>query len=173
MVTPATDWTKAWTASAYEPDPVTAATCGGGALASFGGYLCWGTMHVPLMSTLPHFSVYSGDAPADTQRVVTWARNSERSISIFRGRNFATSPALDVVYGYAQIPAYVKTGPTPGSWQTKPNGMSPPLWGTAGFGNPFNNYTWTMSVYDNRPEEGAGRQPDPPPTEDGRRRLPQ
>jgi hypothetical protein len=40
-------WTKIWTVDQYEPDPLIAKTYGGGALASFGGYLFWGTMHEP------------------------------------------------------------------------------------------------------------------------------
>ena len=150
FVAPATDWTKVWTASDYERDPVTAATYGGGALASFGGYLYWGTMHVPYLAALAHFNVYASEAPTDTQGQATWLLNSNRAISIFRGRNFATVPALDVVYGYPTMPAYVKTGPAPGAWTSLPNGMSPPLRGGPGFDNPFNNYTWTMALYDNR-----------------------
>lgn len=54
----ADDWKKVWQADDYEPDPVTAATYGGGALAPFDGYLYWGTMHFPFLSTHAHFSFY-------------------------------------------------------------------------------------------------------------------
>lgn len=144
---PATEWTKVWTVSDYEADPVTAKTYGGGALASFRGYLYWGTMHVPLVSTLAHFSAYPDAVPTESQERLTWMLNSQRAISIFRGKDFGTAQQdLDLVYGYGEMPAYVA-----GSWQTLANKMGQdPLWGSAGFNNPTNNYTWTMSVYDNR-----------------------
>lgn len=147
-----TEWTRVWKVSDYEPDPVTAATYGGGALASFGGYLYWGTMHVPMMSTLSHIRAYPAEAPAlnDQSGLLNWARNSERAISIFRGRSFVTTPRLEVWYGEASLPTFVKTGADPGQWQTLPTGMGEPLWGPSGFGNAFNNYTWSMAVFNGR-----------------------
>jgi hypothetical protein len=144
---PATDWTKVWTASDYEADPVTAATYGGGALASFRGYLYWGTMHVPMVSTLAHFSAYPDTAPTETAEKLQWLLNSERAISIFRGKDFGTPQEdLDLVYGHADMPVYAA-----GAWQTLPNNMGEDaLWGNAGFNDPSNNYTWTMAVYDDR-----------------------
>jgi hypothetical protein len=104
-------------------------------------------MHVPMLSTSAHFAAYPDSAPADDEGRLTWFLNSERAISIFRGKDFATPQEdMDVVYGYGEMPAYVG-----GTWQTLPNNMGEgALWGTAGFNNPTNNYTWTMSVYQNR-----------------------
>lgn len=146
------EWARVWKASDYEPDPVTAATYGGGALASYGGYLYWGTMHVPMMSTISHIRAYPADAPAsgDQDGLLNWASNSERAISIFRGRFFDTAPQLQVVYGESAVPSFVKVGADPGGWQTVPTGMGDPLWGPSGFGNRFNNYTWSMSVFNGR-----------------------
>ena len=141
------DWSKVWTASDYEPDPVTSATYGGGALASFEGYLYWGTMHVPSLSTLAHFQAYPDDRPSDSGGQLQWFTGSERAISIFRGRNFASAtPLKEVVYGYPSMQVFVKSGSTPGSWTSQQNRMGPPRWGPAGFGNPLNNYTWSMAV---------------------------
>ena len=42
-----TQWQKIWSVANYEPDQVLALTLGGGALASFDGYLYFGTMQVP------------------------------------------------------------------------------------------------------------------------------
>jgi hypothetical protein len=42
-----TQWQKVWSIANYEPDQVIALTMGGGALASFDGYLYFGTMQVP------------------------------------------------------------------------------------------------------------------------------
>jgi len=135
-------WSKVWQVDAYEPDLVTAATYGGGALASFDGYLWWGTMHVPFLSTAAHFRVYG--VPKDEEGVLKAILGTYRAISIFRGRNFGTNnEEIDLVYGLPRLPVYDGA-----NWKIKPNKMdSRPLWGLSGFGNFFNNYTWTMGVY--------------------------
>ena len=139
-------WIKVWAAEDYEPDPVTASTYGGGALASFGGYLYWGTMHVPMMATMAHFNVYG--PPVDNEAVLYSILGTWRAISIFRGKDFETStPTVDLLYGLPVLPKYTDgTG-----WETVPNNMgATPMYGLSGFGNFFNNYTWTMSVFDNQ-----------------------
>lgn len=142
----AASWTKVWKANDYEPDPVTAATYGGGALASYGGYLYWGTMHVPLVSTQAHISTYSLPTSDKALMLQTYLQ-SERAISIFRGSGFNSSPVIDLVYGMPTLPKYT----APSGWAMVPNNMNKsPLWGPSGFGNPYNNYTWTMEVFDGR-----------------------
>jgi hypothetical protein len=139
----AANWTQVWQASDYEPDPVTAATYGGGALASFGGYLYWGTMHVPFMSALAHLQVYG--QPADETEAIVAILGSNRAITIFRGQNFGqANQKIELAYGMANLPSY-----TPGTgWEIVPNKMgAAPLFGLSGFGNFYNNYTWTMAVY--------------------------
>ncbi len=140
------NWVKIWQTDNYEPDPVTAAATAGGALASFDGYLYWGTMHVPLTSTLLHIQAY-GD-PGTTEGRLEVFLGSERAISIFRGSNLDTSPTIELVYGMPLLPKYNAGSST---WELVPNLMnSNPLWGPSGFGNLFNCYTWSMAVYDNR-----------------------
>jgi hypothetical protein len=172
--TDADQWTKVWTISDYEPDPVTARTYGGGALASFGGYLYWGTMNVPLLPTVAHFSYYNyllvdGNYP-ETEEVQTKAfLANHRPISIFRGRNFDTPEEnIELLYGlnemYAFVPPYPPpapaaapavggqaVGPPPG-WNLVDNNMGgvEPLYGQAGFDNFYNNYTWTMAVFNGK-----------------------
>ena len=104
------------------------------------------------MSTISHIRAYPTDAPtlSDQAGVLNWASKSERAISIFRGRSFAIAPRLEVVYGETSLPAFVKAGADPGAWQTLSTGMGAPLWGPSGFGNPFNNYTWSMTVFNGR-----------------------
>jgi len=136
-------WQKVWQVDEYEPDPVTAATYGGGALASFDGYLYWGTMHVPLLAAEAHFMQYG--PPADEADALVTALASHRAISIFRGLNLATaSPQIELLYGEAVLPTFI-----PGlGWLILPNNMGQsPLFGPSGFGNFFNNYTWSMAVY--------------------------
>ncbi len=137
----AAQWTKVWQVDAYEPDPATAAVSGGGALASFNGYLYWGTMHVPLASTIAHIQTYG--TPADAEGLLLTALGSHRAISIFRGRNFGTAPEVELLYGNPVLPVYAG-----GQWRLMPNNMAAmPRYGLAGFFNFFNNYTWSMEVY--------------------------
>ncbi len=142
----ADSWEKVWSPSDYEPDLVTAFTYGGGALASFNGYLYWGTMHVPFAATIAHLIYYE---PEDS---VTAFLGTYRPISIFRGRNFAERKEIELVYGLTVLPKYTPTSllspKLGGKWELAPNNMNAlPLFGPAGFCNFFNNYTWTMSVY--------------------------
>ncbi len=144
------DWAKIWSASDYDPDLVTAATYGGGSLSSFDGYLYWGTMHVPLVAYLAHNYVYG--EPPDIQTALMTFLGTHRAISIFRGKNLATSPIVELVYGDPFLPKYSQprgsTETESGYWEMVPNKMGAyPLHGPSGFGNFFNNYTWTMGVY--------------------------
>jgi len=79
-------WEKVWSVSDYEPDPVTASSYGGGALASYNGWLYWGTMNVPLAATIAHLAVYG--APEEEIDYALLLLGTWRAISIFRGKNF-------------------------------------------------------------------------------------
>jgi hypothetical protein len=139
-------WEKVWAATDYEPDAVTATTYGTGALASFDGYLYWGTMQVPGRGALVHDDYYPPDpaAPADTSTFM----NTYRAITIFRGRDFGTADEQkQVVYGQRRLNTWVPDGLGSGAWVNQLTKMGTPLWGSAGFGNMLNNYTWTMDVY--------------------------
>jgi hypothetical protein len=138
------DWEQVWSALDYEPDPVTAMVYGGGALASFEGELYWGTMHVPLLGAVAHFTVYG--SPADDLALLTGVLGTHRAISIFRGDDFGTADQnVDLLYGMRNLPAY---DPIAGEWRVVPNVMGErPRYGPAGAGNFFNNYTWTMDVF--------------------------
>ncbi|MHB1414020.1 MAG: hypothetical protein ACYC1C_02115 [Chloroflexota bacterium] len=146
-------WTKVWKVSDYEPDPITAMTSAGGALASFNGYLYWGTMHVPGVSTLAHLQAMgytNGNLPSVDKILATFL-GSYRPIEIFRGQNFADTKDIDLLYGEPALPVYQNQT---GQWTLEANKMGPeegkPLYGHSGFGNYFNNYTWTMGVYDDK-----------------------
>jgi hypothetical protein len=134
-------WQKVWQVDQYKPDPVTAATYGGGALASYGGFLYWGTMHVPTAALLAHAAVYG--PPADATEYLLTALATHRAVSIFRGRDFAATPQVELLYGNSLLPAYLG-----GQWVLAFNKMlAMPKYGLAGFNNFFNNYTWSMQVY--------------------------
>jgi hypothetical protein len=144
-------WTKVWQVSDYEPDEITAKTYGGGAIASFKGYLYWGTMHVPYYAGLAHRAYYRDLPGYPTDRVIRNLRNSGtfRAISIFRGRNFGTQPEIELLYGESTLPKYTQSESQAGEWSLVPNNMggAAPLFGHSGFGNRYNNYTWSMAVY--------------------------
>ncbi len=144
-------WTKVWKTSDYEPDAITALTVGGGALESFDGYLYWGTMHVPFVSGLYHIKNYPNDHQTLIDSLLA-VLGSHRAISIYRCK-FPTfgSPnnpsTIELVYGDPYLPAF-----TPGvGWKIVPNNMNQtPLYGLSGFNNFFNNYTWTMGIYNKK-----------------------
>ena len=141
------NWQKVWSITDYEPDLVTAHVTLGGALASFDGYLYWGTMHVPAMAAIGHFMTY-GLPQQNPLEIVAPVIGTYRSISLFRGNNFGTpGETQEVLYGMPMLPAY---NPVSGTWQIVPNGMGNPLYGLSGFGNIFNNYTWSMEVFNDQ-----------------------
>ncbi|MFV2020892.1 hypothetical protein [Micromonospora sp. LOL_023] len=141
-------WTQVWSAASYEPDPIIAGSYGLGALASYGGYLYWGTMHVPMKSTAMVAEAYP---PMNETAARTTLERSQRAVSIFRGRRFGTAlENTELLYGQAVLPAYNPTADYGvGAWQWALTGYRP-KYGRMGFGNIYNNYTWTMAVSDGK-----------------------
>jgi hypothetical protein len=137
----AANWVTVWTANNYEPDAVTARTYGGGALMSSGGYLYWGTMHVPFAAMRAALTAHSG------LRFSSAFTSTFRAISIFRGKNFTTKkPILELLYGEQYLPTWNSGSNSYTLAQNKmPNPV--PKYGKSGFGNPFNTYTWSMEIY--------------------------
>ncbi|MEU4238050.1 hypothetical protein [Actinoplanes sp. NPDC026619] len=137
-------WTQVFDVSRYETDPVIRTTYGLGGVAAYGGYLYWGTMHVPLQGTLRHQATYP--QPTD-EAVRLQARNSQRALSIWRGKDLGTpNQKIDLLYGETALPAYA---PDTATWSAVPTGWTP-LYGRSGFGNSTNNYTWRMTVAGDR-----------------------
>jgi hypothetical protein len=82
-------FTQVWDVRQYEPDPVTALTYAGGAIASHQGKLVWGTMHVPFMATAAHMQAnsawYAGmDANERSLPQVLAALATHRAVAVFR-----------------------------------------------------------------------------------------
>jgi hypothetical protein len=141
------NWTEIWNAGEYEPDRVISMTYGGGAIASFDGYLYWGTMHVPLVATLASAVAYAdyNISSLDPEDVMT---ATNRTIAIFRADGIESngSANIELLYGESELPAYSVQAH---QYIDTTTGMTP-LWGSSGFGNAFNNYTWTMNVFHNK-----------------------
>jgi hypothetical protein len=162
----ASSWKKVWEADDYDPDPLTAATYGGGALASYGGYLYWGTMHVPGFATEAALIAHengiidldaNGNGSLDGDEILNVFWGTYRSISIFSGRYFGTSSQqLRLLYGenylstYDPVQKQYTTGYDAAHRNRMPSSFIPLKLGSSGFGNFFNVYTWSMNVYDNK-----------------------
>ncbi|MFJ8688501.1 hypothetical protein [Micromonospora wenchangensis] len=138
------NWAQVWSAADYEPDPVVRRAYALGGLASFGGRLYWGTMHVPLQATALHVSVYPPRSPAQLQATV---QNTQRAFAVFRGQGLGgTRERVETLYGESTLPAYDPTANNGvGAWAPAPTG-STPVYGGSGFGDPFNLYAWKMAV---------------------------
>ncbi|MDT4990882.1 MAG: hypothetical protein QOH97_774 [Actinoplanes sp.] len=137
-------WTQAWNSGMYEPDPIVNLTYGGGGIASFDGYLYWGTMHVPMKA----YRVFESRYPqTTTDGKADQLLNTQRAISIWRGKDLGTPDAkIELLYGETALPAY-DAGTA--SWSVKSTGWTP-VYGKSGFDTPFNNYTWRMAVADGK-----------------------
>lgn len=151
----ASNWTAVWNLYAdqsvgpipgYEVEPTVQEV--GGAIASFGGYLYFGTMQVPLTSAVYFFNQY----PSSTVSEETVMLDTLRPIEIFSTQGFdptlQPTPSINILYGATDLEQY---NPTTDSFSSVPNGMGQtPVYGAAGFGNVFNNYTWSMAVFQNQ-----------------------
>lgn len=145
----ASSWTKVWNAKSYDPYTPAAKLYGGGALKSFGGYLYWGTMHVPGMTYNAYINSFT--EPSDDEGKAQLAQDTNRSLSLFRGKNFGTSTQkIELLYG-GKNGGYFRTYDSRSrSWTNAKNLMNlTPLYGEGGFNNIYANYTWSMSIYNN------------------------
>jgi len=138
------NWKPIWNALQYEPDKVVAATYGGGGIAAYGDYVYWGTMHVPMKASTASATKYP---PVDSSAAKTQAVNTQRAITIWRGKDLGLpTQKIELLYGEKTLPAW---DPATSTWSDKSTNFTP-LYGKSGFGNLFNNYTWRMTVVDNK-----------------------
>ena len=173
----ASKWQKIWSVANYEPDQVIALTIGGGALASFDGYLYFGTMQVPLTGSMAFQLVYglprsptNGATTAEkaiyNNEVSAIVTNTYRPTSLFRVSNFVTpisyqgvilrlGGTFELLYGYEQLPTYTASSNayavTNWSWVNNKMNQTPSMGGpmSGGIGDPNNEYTWSMAVFQN------------------------
>ncbi len=144
-------WKKVWSATDYEPDPFMADFYEGGALASFDGYLYWGTTHVPgnaLVEAMREFDFDADDnGRIDADELATAYLGTSRPIAIFRGKDLDSHKrVIELLYGEKQLPVFE---PDLRTFVNKMNLMPnpSPRWGRSGFGSHFNTFTWSMAVY--------------------------
>ncbi|MBI1355236.1 MAG: hypothetical protein GC160_12885 [Acidobacteria bacterium] len=148
----ASGWTKVFSMDEYEPDPVLAHTYAGGAMASFGGYLVFGTMHLPDLGLALFLEQYG--APSTQQDVEATVLGVQRGSSLFRARNLASpQQEVDLLYGSAEFPVFTAGGGF-GQWTLQPNllpsGKRHPKFGLMGFWNAYNQYVWDIKAWKGR-----------------------
>jgi hypothetical protein len=141
-------WTQVMRYSNYEPDLALRNAYAGGAIAYWKGALYTGSMHVPGIGYRVHAELCGAASatcygpPADEQEALELLLNSNRTISIWRIKDLnEPTPTVELLYGETELPKLtaVKTfTPTSTGWT--------PKFGPSGFGNVFNNYTWTATV---------------------------
>jgi len=144
--TDAANWTAVWNLDQYEVEP--SALQVGGAIASYGGYLYFGTMQMPGTSSL----YFANHYPTSTLSATTVALDTLRPITIFRTLGYdptaQPTPSMELLYGSTTLNQY---NPATDTFTAVPNGMgATATYGAAGFGNMFNNYTWSMAVFQNQ-----------------------
>lgn len=155
----ADDYEQIWRASDYEPDEVLAKTYGVGAMRAYKGQMYWGTMHVPFTGLIAKSQSYG--PPGSQQEAIADFIGTLRSSSYYRFDPvnlpavfdpdlFFPNGFAELLYGNPLLPVYVvnKGVVTTEGWELRPSGMGAPTYGLAGFGNPFNNYAWSMTEFE-------------------------
>ena len=108
-------------------------------------------MHVPFLATAAKWNVYGqADLP---NGAIADALGTFRATSLFRVGDFSKpSPKVELLYGQSIFPVWDPTttsGPF-AHWTLKSGAMGLPKYALSGFGNPFNNYTWSMQEFNNQ-----------------------
>lgn len=145
----------------YETDPLVGLTYFGGAMASYGDYLYFGTINNPIAG--PFAAILADQQNVirlcgdDTESTLNAILGTFRPISVFRGRNLGTpGQEIELLYGSEFWPSLVPDTDDDGAcvrYDIFPladhrNRLNQaPSLGLAGINNFFNAYTWTMDVY--------------------------
>ena len=142
-----TPWPSVFSYMDYDPDPVCKNAVAGGALLAYKDKLYFGTMHIPMQFALFAPRYYGDNAFEDTSAILKTILGTQRASAIFRlSEHEDGSTTTELLYGEEELPAfnfYTK------KWEIKSTGMTP-LYGKSGFNNAWNNYTWSMSVYNDK-----------------------
>ncbi len=151
------EWKSIFNYKNYDPDPVRGVATPLGWATGFDGQLVVGSYSTAPMTTFSEWTAYHGAdvAPADYHKEIptnffTKARdflNAEKAISIFAIKNPGTArQSVRLLYGNYRYPVYNGT-----SWKMKVNLLGQrPKFGSAGYDNFLNDYSWTWVVQHNR-----------------------
>ncbi|MBI1347904.1 hypothetical protein GC163_16640 [bacterium] len=141
-------WSKVWDIRNYEPDAVIWRSLWMGAAASFDGSLLFGTLQIPGYGAQVLKEEYG--LPGSPDLVAESIRKSFRPAAFFRGQlNRQGEFQVELLYGDSPLWTYQKTG-NRATWTQVPNGLGSAKFGKAGFGNPYNQYVWSMLPHQNR-----------------------
>mmetsp|Transcript_5681 Transcript_5681/g.9342 ORF Transcript_5681/g.9342 Transcript_5681/m.9342 type:complete len:712 (+) Transcript_5681:77-2212(+) len=111
-------WEKIWGIEQYEPDPVVQYSYGISAYIQVGDWLYWGTVQYPKITVALLKELYPDNSINRTEAL----RNSNRPLSLFRGRYMDTNqPEIELLYGEAFLPVYQNDSNT---WVYQPNTMN-------------------------------------------------
>lgn len=143
----AASWQKIFSIDQYDPDPVIAHATHFGDLVSWQGKLYFGTYQVPLFQTLNSFTFY-GRPATWIGRLVT-AINAERATAMFEMENVGRiGQKVTLLYGEEKLPVFDTVR---GRWVKQPNKLGQaPKFGPSGFGNRYNYYPWTWTLFGGR-----------------------
>jgi hypothetical protein len=153
------NWKETWHVGQYEPDFATAFSIVGGAVEAYKGQIYWGTMQVPMTGYITHCLLDASIDPkacslndATPAGALAALILTVRPTAVFRNNGSVSQPVTESLYGAAKLPKYTATGATSGAWGLADNKMGgvAPTFGPIGFGNPFNAYSWSSAVYQNR-----------------------
>lgn len=136
-------WEKVWSYDMYDKDPLNGILAMGGDLKEHKGWLYFGSMHIPLMQT----ALAQDQGATNTLDLVV---NGHRAISVFRLQEVPGTPPRKVevqcLWGRDKLSFYNPITKSYGN-NMAPTGYTP-LLGDWGFGNLFNNYTWSIAEHD-------------------------
>lgn len=124
----------------FEPDPVIANAWLMGAITEYQGQVYWGTMH-PGGQAFTHLL---RKHPSTLLKLTEAVPKTHRRTHLFR-TDFSDpeKPKTELLYGASSYWTFDN-----GDWVKKPNLMGlKPLLGIAGYGDYFNEYTWTLIPY--------------------------
>ena len=119
--------------------PLIVRTLGLGALRSYQGDLYWGTMQLPGQGAAELVRLHGPVADPSTL-----LDRTTRPVSLFRARDPADNPVVEVLYGDLTVPVFQ---PATGTWAEVPTGLGPSTHGPAGFGRAGTVYTWSMAEH--------------------------
>ncbi len=145
--THANTWQVLFSMDDYDPEPVVGNAMHFGDLISWRGKLYFSTYELPLNPLINAWTAY-GKPSTPVQRLVSFTRTA-RPTSIFELSNAGEADqSVRLLYGSKTFQVYDAASK---KWVEKPNKLGQtPKFGKAGFGNPFNYYSWTWTLWQDR-----------------------